>query len=114
MTASDSFRATIGFSILALAGLLFGNLASALIGLSGWAAFGVLASLLSIGCAYGSQLFTTNGLSADEMVPRAQSQTDVQTLREAAAFAHNWGRQLQLSSLGTAIVAGIFLVVSLP
>lgn len=113
MTASDSFRATILFSILALAGLLLANTAAALVTESHWATLGVFASFLSIGLAYGSQVMTTNGLTCDEAVPRVTTQTDVQTLREAALFAHGWGRQLQFYSVGVAILAGIFLMVAL-
>lgn len=113
MTASDSFRATIGFSYLALAALFFGNLASALVGGSGWAAFGVLASLLGIGTAYGCQLLTTNGLTLDEGAARVTNQADLQTVQEAAAMCHQWARMLQRASLVSAIGAGILLVAAL-
>lgn len=113
MTASDSFRATILFSVLALAGLLAGNVAAALWNGSNWAAFGVLASLLAIGAAYGCQLLTTNGLTLDEGAARVTNQTDLQTVREAAVMAHQWARTLQLVSLGASIMAGVLLVVAL-
>lgn len=113
MTASDSFRATILFSELALGGLLLGNLAAAIAGGSGWATIGVMASLLAIGAAYGCQLMTTNGLTLDEGATRITNQADLQTVREAAAQAHQWARTLQLVSLAAAAVAGIALVVAL-
>lgn len=113
MTASDSFRATILFSVLALGGLLLGNLAAAIAGGSDWATLGVLASLLAIGAAYGCQLMTTNGLALDEGATRVTNQTDLQAVREAAAQLHQWARALQLASLAAASVAGLALVVAL-
>jgi hypothetical protein len=113
MTASDSFRATILFSVLALGGLLLGNLAAAIAGGRGWATLGVMASLVAIGAAYGCQLMTTNGLTLDEGAAQVTNQTDLQTVREAAAQLHQWARTLQLVSLVAAAVAGLALVMAL-
>jgi hypothetical protein len=112
MTASDSFTATIGFALLALASLVACNLLGALYG-STACAWGTGAAIAAIGAAYGSQLMTTNGLTCDEAVRNASTQTDLQTLREAAAFAHQWGRTLQLASLAGAILSFALMVAGL-
>lgn len=110
MTASDSFRATIGFALLALTSLVACNLFGALYG-STACAWGAGFAIAAIAAAYGSQLMTTNGLTLDEAAPHVQSQTDLQTVREAAAQAHQWARTLQLASLGLSFPSfGLMLV----
>lgn len=112
MKSDTSFTATIGFALLALASLVACNLLGALYG-SPACAWGVGFAIAAIAAAYGSQLMTTNGLTCDEAVRNVSAQADLQALREAAAFAHQWGRTLQVASLAAAACSFVLMLAGL-
>jgi hypothetical protein len=114
MTASDSFHATIRFSVLALSSLFLGNLASAFLSGDSAAAWGVLASLLAIGTAYGCQLVTTAGLQFREDLAGMVDPARAQATNEAVSMAESVSLWFQWASIAASFIAGILLVVSLP